>query len=259
MPRSSKLEPEVQALVNQAERARLAIEALVDVVEPKHSTGVAIETHGDGRIGRCNHERFNCAGQGPLWRTDADDGWCSTAEAAANALIKALAVVIESAKTGGDIQPALKLVWRKTPEVRSITTEIGDLFNANCRLSVVPADWIVSFPEDIDAPMDKVTDEEAARFAQTLEPASSGAEIEETEDPSDVKISPGYDLDVPPQGDVLFRIRRGFAHPDRAALLSRGFVPESAIEDGIVLLTDIAGWVQDSNRLGWQRPNEHRL
>lgn len=151
MPRSSKLEPEVQALVDQAERARLTIEAMVTLVEPRRSRGVCIDTHGDGIIGHCNHERFTCAGKDALWSQESDNGWCGTAEAAADALISAVGALLNTTDVLGEQR---KLVWRKTPEVRSITTEIGDLFNANCRLSVVPADWIVTFPEDDAGPMD---------------------------------------------------------------------------------------------------------
>lgn len=152
MPRSSKLEPEVQALVDQAERTRLAIEALVDVVEPRQSLGASIETRGDGRYGQCNHDRFTSAGKDtPLWSGEPDNGWCSSADRAVTNLITVISTLIEMGRKDGEQR---KLVWRKTPEVRSITTEIGDLFNANCRLSVVPANWIVSFPEDVEAPMD---------------------------------------------------------------------------------------------------------
>ncbi len=46
------------------------------------------------------------------------------------------------------------LVWRVLPEITSITSEIGDLFNAYARLVLVPVGWSIDFREDDAGPMD---------------------------------------------------------------------------------------------------------
>lgn len=151
MPRSSKLEPEVQALVDHAAWARAAIEALAGHPEERQSKSWAVICHKVGhKSRRFEHVAFCCGGL--KYESVAISGWQPSADRAAAVLAEVVADSIEKGMPGpaGD----RVLVWRALPEITSITSEIGDLFNAYARLTVVPAGWRIEFPEDDDAPMD---------------------------------------------------------------------------------------------------------
>lgn len=148
MPRSSRLEPETQALVDQAARVKAAIEAMAASVHPRQSLSAYVNTcTQEMRRGRCTHEAFDCSGM--IRRGEPTEGWRSTAQGAADALIAVVKAEFERAQA---TLPGGCLVWRSTPEIRSIATDVGDLFNGYVRLTVVPVDWIVEFPEDEEAP-----------------------------------------------------------------------------------------------------------
>lgn len=157
MPRSSILEPEVLVLVEQAARVKAAVEAMADMVHQRQSVSAYVNTcTQDGRRGRCSHQAFDCSG--PTGSGNATEGWRSTEEGAADALIAAVKADFERAQTA---IPGGCLIWRRLPEIRSITSEAGDLFNGYLRLTVVPVDWIVEFPEDNETAFDRAVAERA--------------------------------------------------------------------------------------------------
>ena len=150
MPRSSKLEPEVQALVDQAARIKTAIEGMVKHVGVRQSTGAHVIAHKNGeKSRRYGHITFCCDGI-KLAGCPAE-AWYCTPEAAADVLI---GIVRKNFDDGMPDANARVLIWRTMPEVHSVTSEVGDLFNAYVRLTLVPDDWRVDFPEDEETPMD---------------------------------------------------------------------------------------------------------
>jgi hypothetical protein len=149
MARSSTLDPETQALVDAARRVREAIEGLCDAVEERQSLGARVTVRKLGQPARgYYHATYDCAGEasnsiGAMDR--GTEGWRSTIGSAVCAIFDAIQADFSIAMPD---QAARKLVWRRYPEARSITSEIGDLFNVSLRLALVPANWIVEFPED---------------------------------------------------------------------------------------------------------------